>query len=167
MKRTVFLYLSILCLVSAMAQSRLQSELNLPRANDVLFKQQLEYKDPGRSGANVLWDFSRLGSQSEEYELVYDTSGALITGIEHHTRYYYALSGDSLLCHGYENATTRMTNERPELLLRFPVQYGDSTFCYYNGNGEYCNRLKVSAMGTVSSKADACGMMIRLLPVHR
>jgi hypothetical protein len=74
--------------------------------------------------------------------------------------YYYSLSGDSLLCHGFENPTTLMTNERPELLMKFPVNYGDSTFCYYNGNGKYCDRLKISALGTLASKADAYGMMI-------
>jgi hypothetical protein len=53
-----------------------------------------------------------------------------------------------------------MIDERPELLLQFPVQYGDSTFGYYNGNGKYCDRLAISAMGTVSSKADAYGRVI-------
>lgn len=158
MKRIFIISLSLLCF--APVQSQLRSELNLPRADDVLFKQQVEYKDPGRSGEKVLWDFSRPGSRNDEYELVYKTSDNLIIGVEHNTRYYYSLSGDSLLCRGYENATTLMTNERPELLLRFPVHYGDSTFAYYNGNGEYSNRLAISAMGTVSSKADASGMMI-------
>ena len=131
------------------------------RAEDLIFKQQMEFKDAGRSGENVLWDFSRLTSIDDSYTLEYSSSDSVtIVGTEHHTRYYYSLSGDSLLCYGYENSTTLMINERPELLLRFPVSYGDSTFCYYNGNGEYSGRLDVNAMGTVSTKADAYGMMI-------
>ena len=143
------------------AQYRLEARLNLPRVGDEIIKQQVEYKDPGRSGENVLWDFGKLQSRNDEYELSYILGkDSLLTGIEHRTRYYYALSGDSLLLWGYENYTTLMENEQPELLLRFPVNYGDSTFCYYNGNGKYCDRLKISALGTIESKADACGMMI-------
>jgi len=143
------------------AQHRLEAGLNLPRAGDEIIKQQVEYKNPGRAGENVLWDFGQLKSQNDEYELVYVLGrDSLLTGIEHHTRYYYSSTGDSLLLWGYENATTLMENEQPELLLRFPVSFGDSTFCYYNGNGQYSNRLKIDAMGTLTSKADARGMMI-------
>jgi len=159
-KQFLFLLIGIPGMLSA--QHTLQPELNLPRVGDELFKQQVEYKDPGRSGANVLWDFSHLTSINDSYTLDYSLAAdsSTIVGTEHRTRYYYSLSGDSLLGHGYENSTTIMTNERPELLLRFPVQYGSSTFDYYSGNGKYGNRLAVSAMGTVSGKADAFGMMI-------
>jgi len=158
--------LSILVLlplpVVVFAQHSLQSQYNMFRADDEIVKQQVEYKDPGRSGENVLWDFSKLTSIDDGYTLSYASrdSSITITGTEHRTMYYYSLSGDSLLCRGYENPTTLMINERPELLLRFPVHYGDSTVSYYNGNGKYCDRLKISAMGTVSSHADAYGMIV-------
>ena len=143
------------------SQSGLTSLHNLPRPGDEIIKRQVEYKNPGRSGENVLWDFGKLKSLNDEYKLTYKIGrDSLLAGIEHRTIYYHSLTGDSLLLWGYENLTTLMKNERPELLLRFPVHYGDSTFCYYNGNGKYCDRLKISAMGTVSSKADAHGMMI-------
>ncbi len=38
----------------------LLKELNHPRGGDVLSKQQVAFKDPGRSGKDVLWDFSQL-----------------------------------------------------------------------------------------------------------
>jgi len=145
-KRGWLLFLGILCI--APARGQLKSELNMFRPDDEIFKQQVEYKNPGRSGENVLWDFSRLTSIDDSYSLEYSSPDSiLIAGSEHHTRYYYSLSGDSLLCHGYENSTALMVDERPELLLRFPVDYGDSTFCYYNGNGKYCDRLKSALWG--------------------
>ena len=152
----------VLGVISLFSQPVLQSRYNMFRADDEIIKQQVEYKDPGRSGENVLWDFGNLTSVNDSYTLNYSLSwdSTMLAGTEHRTMYYYTLSGDSLLGWGYENPTTLMMNERPEVLLRFPVHYGDSTFCYYNGNGKYCDRLKISAMGTVSSKADAYGMMI-------
>ena len=161
MKVSFIFFFWFMGISSLFAQYSLQSKYNMFRADDEIVKQQVEYKDPGRAGENVLWDFGKLKSQNDEYKLSYTLSkNSLLAGIEHNTRYYYSLSNDSLLLWGYENSTTLIENEKPELLLHFPVNYGDSTFCYYNGNGEYCNRLKISAMGTVTSKADARGMMI-------
>jgi len=143
------------------AQHGLTSLHNLPRPGDEIIKRQVEYKDPGRSGEHVLWDFGKLKTTNDEYKLFYRIGkDSLLAGIEHRTIYYHSLTNDSLLLWGYENYTTLMENEQPELLLRFPVNYGDSTFCRYNGNGKYSDRLKISAMGTVTTKADARGMMI-------
>jgi len=148
-------------IISLFAQHSLHSKYNMFRADDEIIKQQVTYKDPGRSGENVLWDFSRLNTENEAYTLQYAALGdSVIVGTEHSTRYYYSLSNDSLLLLGYENSTTLMENDQPELLMKFPVNYKDSTSCYYSGTGEYCNRLSISAMGTVTTKADACGMMI-------
>jgi hypothetical protein len=157
----VFLFILLVISSGLSAQHSLQSGLNFPRPDDEITKQQVEYKQPGQSGENVVWNFGQLISVADGYTLDYFSVGdTAVVGIEHHTRYYYSLDGDSLLCHGYENSTTQMINERAEVLLRFPVQYGDSIFGYYNGNGAYCDRLAIGAMGTVFSKADAYGRMI-------
>ncbi|MDR1180740.1 MAG: T9SS C-terminal target domain-containing protein, partial [Bacteroidales bacterium] len=108
--------------VNLSAQYSLQSDLNVPRPDDELTKQQVEYKNSGQSGENVVWNFSQLTSVTDGYTLDYFSVGdTAIVGIEHNTRYYYSLVGDSLLCLGYENSTTQMIDERPELLLQFPV----------------------------------------------
>ena len=147
--------------IALFAQHRLTSNHNMMRPGDEIVKQQVEYKDPGRSGENVLWDFGKLTSINDEYSLIYSVGeDSVIIGTEHRTMYYYSLSGDSLLCKGFENPTTLMINEHPELLLKFPVSYNDSTYCRYNGNGKYSDFLKISAMGSMSSKADAYGMII-------
>lgn len=154
---TLFLYAGGF---TTLAQHALQSQLNMLRPGDELIKYQVSYKDPGRSGENVLWDFSRLKEENDSYQLKYTAQDSLIVGTEHRTRYYYALSNDSLLCRGYENQTTLMENKRPELLLRFPVRYQDRTKNYYYGQGKYCDRLDISVMGTVESHADAYGMIL-------
>ncbi len=143
------------------SQQTLQEPLHMLRDGDAIVKQQVLYKDPGRSGENVLWDFSNLSSLNEEYKLTYRATGEnLITGTEHNTMYYYSLSNDSLLLWGYENPTTLLRNHQPELLLKFPVNQGDRTESYYWGEGKYCDKLYFSAMGTVHSHADATGTLI-------
>jgi hypothetical protein len=154
--------LLMLCIPATIqAQHILQSGLNMFRANDVLIKQQVSYKDPGRTGANVLWDFSQLDVVNDEYELFYSTENdTIITGMEHLTLYHYSLQNDSLLLWGFENQTTKLKNKQPELLLHFPVAYGDTVGSYFYGHGKYGNRLELEAMGSIETATDAYGMMI-------
>jgi hypothetical protein len=143
------------------AQHVLKSELNGFRPNDILYKQQVEYKDPGRTGAGVLWDFSRLNVVNDEYELFYsELNDTVIIGTEHGTNYHYALRNDSLLLWGFENATTKLNNVQPEIQLKFPVNYGDTAKSYYYAHGKYSNRLEMDVMGTIETVADSYGMMI-------
>lgn len=143
------------------SQHHLNISLNAFRPGDEIVKKQVSYKDPGRSGENVLWDFSRLDVNNEHYTLTYAlNSDSLITGTEHHTKYYYSISNDSLLLWGYENPTTIMTNNQPELLMKFPVHYQDKTISYYTGKGRYCDRLSMETMGVIQNAADAYGMII-------
>lgn len=155
---------------SLFSQHCLESGLNMYRADDLLLKQQVEYKDPGRMGEGVLWDFSKLSVVSKDYEVSYflslrnpqlmddglvdpetiDETDCFLTGMEHRTRYNYTQEGDSLLLWGFENATTLMRNSQPEVLFRFPVSYGDSIKSYYYGHGKYGNRLELDAMALPS-----------------
>jgi hypothetical protein len=161
MKRTLFWVVLFSSFWVASAQYILQSSLNGFRPDDVIIKQQVSYKDPGRTGANVLWDFSQLEVENDEYELLYSTENdTVITGMEHLTQYHYTLQNDSLLLWGFDNQTTKLHNVQPELLLKFPVNYGDTVNSYYYAHGKYGNRLELDAMGTIETGADSYGMMI-------
>lgn len=61
---------------------------------------------------------------------------------------------------GFNNPTTLLKNNQPELQLIFPVSYGNKHKEYYYGHGKYGNRLELDMMGTVETHADAYGMMI-------
>ncbi|MDR0874465.1 MAG: T9SS type A sorting domain-containing protein [Prevotellaceae bacterium] len=161
MKKAIYIFLLSALPILSQAQHILTAENNMMRPEDEIVKQQVDYKDPGRAGQNVLWNFGELNLQNEAYRLTYseDRNGQ-IRGTEHNTRYYYRLSGDTLLQTGYENPTTLSIDEQPEILMVFPVYYGDSTFGYFNANGRYSERLHISAMGTLCGYADAYGMMI-------
>jgi hypothetical protein len=160
MKLIFTLFFWLIGISSLYAQHSLQSKYNMYRSGDEIIKQQVEYKDPGRSGENVLWDFSKLTSLDDGYTLSYIGDDFVIAGIEHSTMYYYKLSNDSLLLLGYENPTTLMINNQSELIFKFPVKYKDMCQSYCHGNGKYCNRLSLDIMGTIQTEADAYGMMI-------
>lgn len=146
--------------IPIIAQHTLQSALNMFRPGDEIVKQQVEYKDPGRLGENVLWDFSRLAAVNDEYTLYYAEQREYLVGMEHQTGYRYDLSHDSLLCYGFENRTTVMRNNQPELLLHFPVSYRKKTTSHFHGHGLYSRHMDMDAMGIIETEADAFGMMV-------
>jgi len=131
------------------------------RANDTIVKQQVEYKHPGKQGIDILWDFGKLKTVNNKYTVVYKQAGdSLLSGTEHQTRYYYNFRNDSLFLTGYENPTTKVAYDSPELLLRFPMNMGDNIEGDYKGSGIYCDKLGIKTYGTSKSTADATGMII-------
>ena len=60
MKKALFIAIQLSMNLYAFSQSHPVSSPHALRAGDVISKQQVEYKDPGRSSKNVLWDFSQL-----------------------------------------------------------------------------------------------------------
>ena len=75
MKKLALPLIGILFPLSVFSQFSLESSSTLPRANDTIVKQCVEYRDPGRSGANVLWDFSELELLDDAYTISYGQIG--------------------------------------------------------------------------------------------
>ncbi len=144
------------------AQNRLDKECNLFRDKDVIIKQQVKYKHPGRAGANVLWVFNKQEAVNEKYKVSYSQSesDSIITGCEHRTLYHYLLRNDSLYSLGYENPTTLIKNQKPELFLTFPFFYQKRVEGYFYGTGSYCQRLDMTTQGKTVTWGDAYGMII-------
>ena len=137
MKRFYICFIALMGILPHLsAQEKLQKCTNIPRPGDRIFKQQVEYKHPGKSGKDVFWNFGKLNAVDKKYNIRYQAEGSTadsVIGTEHQTSYYYRSHGDSLMLAGYENQTTMMDYSLPELLLHFPVAYGDSIGSYYYG----------------------------------
>jgi hypothetical protein len=181
MKKIVVLWLlSIPGILSA--QHILQPELNLPRPGDEIIKQQVEYKDPGRSGENVIWNFGALQSVNDEYSLVYSepfliddslyimgketyrvtdyADASLFVGTEHRTQYYYLFQDSLLWGLGHENATATLNYSKPLLSGVLPLRYKDAYADTYISKGLYSGSIPFENEGTVHIEADAYGMIV-------
>jgi hypothetical protein len=183
MNTKIFFTLIFLLLLSAVkpsAQIVLRSELNLPRTGDVIVKQQVEWKNPGREGQNVVWDFSSLQAVNDEYSIEYseppllgdtifvmgldslssDSLRALITSTEHYTMYYQMFDGNRLWTLGHENPTNLLHYTEPLLSGVFPLAFGDKDAQNYVAEGFYSSTDSVSTCGNVKIEADAEGMLL-------
>lgn len=182
-KKTFILLMSLISIPSLLpAQFVLKKELNAPHPGDEIIKQQVRYKDPGRSGENILWDFGKLSSINNGYTLVYSspyttddtvyikglntilTSSAadseLIIGTEHYTMYYYLLSSNRLRTIGHENPTNLLKYAPPLLSAAYPLAYQENHRENYSSCGIYSSDQPFSSAGNIDIQADARGMMI-------
>ena len=75
-------------------------------------------------------------------------------------RRYTLLRGDSLLTTGTENVLSLVRYQQPELSLRFPVSYGDSTASIFYGTAAWCEHTYSRIYGESRVKADAAGTLV-------
>ncbi|WP_029905325.1 T9SS type A sorting domain-containing protein [Prevotella sp. 10(H)] len=168
--------------LSLPCHSQLSSHHYHLRSGDTLVKQQVEYRDPGPSGTNRLWDFSNLKTLNEAYTLSYElppvqgdsiyilgdkhfrkdktAENELIVGTEHNTMYYYHMHGDSLCQTGHENPAVELKYTRPVLHVTYPFNYGDAVVSDYESKGLYSSTIPIHTRGQVTTKADAYGKLV-------
>ena len=170
----VFLFVSV--------HSQINHSHNGLRAGDQIIKQQVEYKEPGESGSNQLWDFSNLKTINPEYKLTYSspplqgdslyilgdytfkkkdvTDGELVVGTEHNTMYYYRIKDDSLLLLGHENPTVKLQYAEPFFVMTYPLSAGQIKNSVYQTKGLYSGTVKIQTHGNITVIADAYGKMV-------
>lgn len=174
---TAILLLSIPLTITAQIVQR----YNSPRSGDEIIKQQVEFKDPGREGENVIWDFGKLKSINNRYSLTYSSPDLLdnsyyilgrdtiqanndsvryLIGTEHSTMYYLQVKDNSLYVLGHENATTSLKYTPSLLSMAYPTNYNEPHQKQYQSKGLYSCRIPFESQGEIKQTADAYGIMI-------
>lgn len=178
--KTLHLFILILCPLFSFGQ--INQQYNGLRSGDEIIKQQVDYKDPGRDGENVIWDFGNLKSVNDEYSLVYSSpvlqqnsyyvmgydtiqskntdQNSLIIGTEHNTMYYYQLKENQLLLLGHENSTNLLHYTQPIVSVTYPTNYKQSQTNPYQSEGIYSGKIPFDTKGSVTTQADAYGAII-------
>lgn len=161
-------YVITLLLIAAtyplFAQNAITIERNLFRPGDRITRQQVEYVDPGVSGQNITWDFSRLELIDDKYRVSFsrrsrnDSSRFVVH--EHNTRYRYFLNNDTLWFEDFQNRTAAMQYHQPEVFMVFPLRYGDQITSEFAGTGMYSNTVDQISNGNTTIRIDATGEII-------
>ena len=140
---------------------------NAPRTGDVLKKQQTEYVTTSGGGEDQVWNLSGIEVVNPRHKARIlakrdsaDTMADTVMTIESRMRRYTLQRGDSLLTTGTENTISLVRYQQPELSLRFPVSYGDSTASIFYGTAAWCERAYNRIYGESRVKADATGTLI-------
>ena len=163
MKKTTLLPIFLSACFSGMSQVQISFQQQQQRYSlkDSVYKHQVEYNEPGASGKNQAWDFSKSKTLDNRYFVKYFHPGdsTLICGLEHNTRYYYRVRQDSIWLTGFENHTTFLKYLQPELLIKYPLSYGDTFRSEWVGEGIYGNLFSLQITGKTTVQADAEGKL--------
>lgn len=164
MKKTMYFALCTdLALLIAPLSARhvITREWHGMRSGDTLYRQQMEFADPGPKGSNVGWDFSRLSPADVADRVVYTAENDSVFRVnERQTNYFYRTNDDTLYIGGYDNLTTKMDYILPVPHLRYPFAFGDSLTGYFYEEGVYGRNVRLRVSGFSVVRADGWGTLV-------
>lgn len=143
------------------AQNVLTAEEHALRHCDKTERLQTEFFDAGNPGNGVVWDFSTLDTSSRKTitEYLGGTNSAVVETAPHSIR-KYVLRNDSLFLCAYRNRLYDIEYSVPVLEMVYPMQFGDTLYTYYSGNGLYSGKRQVETVGEARVSADAYGTLV-------
>ncbi len=142
------------------AQEVLTSACNQIKTGDSLTIAMTEYVYSDATGEDAYWDYSGL-KYTGTYTLRFDTlMNKQHVGYDSQKIWKYQVEEKGLALCGYEDNLTRMVFIAPQMILPFPLQYGQTYSKSYQGEGLYCGTHYIKAFGKVQIVADAQGTLI-------
>lgn len=107
---------------------------------------------------------SNLEANDKMFQLHFDMhpdSLDIVRGIYKSSLYYLIDEEHNMLyMKGFENNLRKCNFEKPLMMLKYPLAFGDSVEYPFSGNGKYCDKVKQKIQGRVIVKADAEGILI-------
>lgn len=161
----IFLLLqSLFCSNMLFGQNILDYQHNHVRVGDVLRGQYIYGNLQNLVGKKCVWDLSNLEADDKMFQLHFDMhpdSLDIVRGIYKSSLYYLIDEEHNMLyMKGFENNLRKCNFEKPLMMLKYPLAFGDSVEYPFSGNGKYCDKVKQKIQGRVIVKADAEGILI-------
>lgn len=158
------LLLNLFCSNMLFCQNIIDYQHNHIRVGDVLQGQYLNGDIQNLVGKKCVWDLSNFEANDKRFQLHFDMhpdSLEIVRGIYKSSLYYLSDEEHNMLyMKGFENNLRKCDFEKPLMMLKYPLAFGDSIEYPFSGNGKYCDKVKQKIQGRVIMKADAEGMLI-------
>lgn len=139
-------------------------EYNMPIVDDILQGYHVDNIEEHEDGNTSIWDLSKANIDStpihESFLQLSDTSSTYSTLIGKTYIHTDGLGKDTLLRVGYENYLQKISYHHPEITMKYPLNLGDSLSGYFEGKGQYCDKLKLRSFGRYYLKAEKVGTII-------
>jgi hypothetical protein len=165
---TAFLYIAS---VSLMAQNSLTYRNNALLPGDSFVSREIQFTEPGPSGPNQIWDFSKIrytgkvpvvsveSSPSQKLAGIGETNVAF-----NDNGYEYILTSNEngIEERGYINKESKLSlvYTDPVIKMKYPFFYGGQFTDKYAGNAWYNEKSHVELSGDFTVEADAFGTLI-------
>ncbi len=166
MKKVYTLALSLFAATTLFAQTTITYECNVLRAGDVRNLKKTEYQDPGKGGANQVWDFSQSKEtkemtirQTEDRTITSNNNLNLVCDEGGEKNTIFEISKSKKMYWGLENSVVKIKFNEPIVDLKFPFSYGEKVEGIMDGT--YTENGKTNPIkGTYTTQVDAWGTVI-------
>lgn len=142
----------------------LSLEKHLPQQGDTLLLVEIPHLPFAIStGADCVWDFSNMITDSIELDTYYYSVAHDSTRITQHlmrTHHQYEIVADTIWCVGFENASVSVNYTRKRKAIAFPFAYGDSLISDFAGVSKYAHKKTCPIVGNSRVYAEAWGKLI-------
>ncbi|OFX82820.1 MAG: hypothetical protein A2W99_14250 [Bacteroidetes bacterium GWF2_33_16] len=153
---------------SLFAQFLMKSDSHILQVGDEHYFNLTNNVDAGKSGAAIVWDFSKLETKSQLTSYMYDVAKTA-NGLdipeantvleEFGVKFFFRSNGNIMEQYGTVTANTISKYDKPFVKMVFPFDYGDIYSGDFSGTIEGPN-FKQPIEGTYSLEADAYGTLI-------
>lgn len=136
---------------------------NTLQGKDKLRKQVVNVLDFAGVGRGMIWDISEIEETGNPHFVSYwcpSDNESAITGSENHALFHYLQDSTHVYMVGYENNTSKVVYNSPELYLKLPIVYGGEEEKYFYGSGAYSNRLFYRIYGKTRLFVDGLGCLV-------
>jgi hypothetical protein len=169
MKRIIILSLSLFFAITTFAQMAISFKNNALVTGDSNTYMKIPFVDPGNSGADQIWDFSKISSTGE---MMISTIPASASGREKSTAdfnlilnergsdYFFRLSADYFMEVGAVTKDYTLNFSDPIIKMIYPFAYGNHFADNFSGLAEAPTGQKVDFNGVYSVSADAYGTLV-------
>ncbi len=164
---TILSFLSI----GAFAQTTLTRENNSLTMGESCTYKDIQFVDPGHSGANQVWDFTSIQFTEKSpvtaflpaiTEILEEISNSNLSISDDGYNYFMNSFENGLEELGYVNKTKNMTMvySNPVLKMKYPFSYGDQFTDNFKGVALFNKDYKIEFTGDNTVTADAYGTLI-------
>lgn len=128
---------------------------------DTLIRHTLDYCEPGASGKGVVWDFSNIQVSDKTDKVSWNLQDDSVWCVkERRTSRYYVNRADTLWQVRLQTATTYMDYSMEEVLLKYPMDYGDTLSSNFIATGQHGKLMPIKQHGCNRVCVDATGKLI-------
>lgn len=171
MKTSLFTSLLLLLSIGLAAQTTLTYQNNSLTINDSNTYQEIQFADPGASGPNQEWDFSRIQftdknqCSSVQFPTIQKLAGITACNLllaDNGYQYFLNSSENGLEEAGYVNNDQKLSLVYfdPIIKMKYPFTFGNQYTDHFVGVALFDGTSKIDVAGDFTVSADAFGTLI-------
>lgn len=168
-KATILIAATLFLVQTVCAQFSLTQQTHGLNTGDIHVTKSVEFADPGKSGENVIWDFSKLDCTGNKISNIIETTGlndntslnkSNVAIESDNTIFFYTINQNELVYNGLTTNRSVVVFDTPIHRMKYPFTYGNSFESTFTGHGTYGGTSETFVNGDIHIEADGNGTIV-------